>query len=133
MDWKFVEDRELEGASLRKLKRRFREWVAGEVPEVDVNRGEDVNLGSRYTFFVRVDEESLRSIFHGCGEPFPYVAIVKGWKDCLPLGEEEEEENEDWMKIPIGNLSPWFWVIMENDENWYYCYRAPSSGMAEWY
>lgn len=127
LDWVFIEDPALEGASLDELKRRFRTWARAESPNWDIDNAPN-GRGSRHTYFIQVDQDALSS-----GE----VNIVRGWQDPLPPEEAFEEtgepvDNEDWMKIQRSMLAPYFYVEMDNDEFWYAHYRPPSHGVRLW-
>lgn len=127
MDWVFVEDREnLDGASREKLKRRFRVWARAENPGWNVDE-EKYGRGSRYTFFIQVDEAALRSIATGDGRP--YVNIVRGWEDAATA---EGADGEDWMKIQTDALNLGFYVELNNDEASYTVYTPPD-GICSWY
>jgi hypothetical protein len=70
MDFIFVEDPTLEGASIEELQRRFQAWARKDIAgrfDVDNVLG---SRSSRYKFFVRVDSEGLRN---------GYVGLVQGW------------------------------------------------------
>ncbi|KAK1768776.1 hypothetical protein QBC33DRAFT_533642 [Phialemonium atrogriseum] len=66
LEWVFVDqDPELEGASLDKLKRRYRAWAREENQNLNYDIDHmpvGVSRGSRYTYFIQVDEEALRSL-----------------------------------------------------------------------
>ncbi|KAK7222366.1 hypothetical protein V2G26_010369 [Clonostachys chloroleuca] len=87
MDWAFVADPELDGASLDKLKR-------------------------------------------SCA----HVNLVRAWADPLPEekatdADGEPVDNENWMKIHLGVVSPHYYVELGDDETCYAYYRAPPDGM----
>jgi len=124
LDWVFVEDLALDGASLAELKHHFHTWARAECPGWDVG-GAGSGRGSRYTYFVRFDADGLLN-----GE----VNLVRGCE-----GEEAAEEmgddgdgNEDWMRIRESMLAPGFYVEMDNDESWYAHHRPPRQGVVKW-
>ncbi|KAK7911492.1 hypothetical protein PG985_013973 [Apiospora marii] len=147
LDWRFVEDRALEGASREELKRRWREWAREEKPG---DENEDDDLGSRHTYFVQVDEEALRSMISEPGDPdsptarfggfLPgdHVKLVAGWVDGIPPGEEvneygDVEDAEDWMKMRPYMVAPYFYVELEADEEaWRAHYAPPPNGVSSW-
>lgn len=105
-----------------------------------------VGRGSRYTYFIRVDEEALRSLLvdGGAGNPTArvsleggYVSIVRDWQGSLPTTDEatdqfseDEVDNEDWMKIKASLLvTPELYVDLDNEEAWYARYSPPPHGM----
>ncbi|KAI1129156.1 hypothetical protein F5Y10DRAFT_239012 [Nemania abortiva] len=133
MDWVFVDDCEsLEDASREELKRLFKDWARAENPDRNIDEGK-YGRGSRYAFFIQVDEPALLSITTGSdtypvGEGSnggPYVKIVQAWVDDVAAGGSEE--NEDWMKIRIGTLHLDFYVELDNNEAWYTFYTSPDS------
>ncbi|CAG9976196.1 unnamed protein product [Clonostachys byssicola] len=138
MEWLFVEDPELDGASLDELKRRFRAWARADAPydllETEINRP------GRYDLFVQADEEALRcfvpdpgsynAAFNSCA----HVNLVRAWADPLPEEEATDEDgepydSEDWMKIHLGVVSPHYYVYLGGDDSWYAYYRAPPDGL----
>ncbi|KAI6777841.1 uncharacterized protein J7T54_000550 [Emericellopsis cladophorae] len=89
MDFVFVEDPALEGASVGSLQRRFRAWVREEnmVPYfIDEEKNERVYepRGARHEFFIVVDDTAL----HGS-----HVSLVCGFP------EDSEEEGREHDKI----------------------------------
>ncbi|ETS86334.1 hypothetical protein PFICI_00162 [Pestalotiopsis fici W106-1] len=146
LDWPIIEDPELEGASHEALRRRWREWVRKEKPNVNT---EDYawDRSSRHTYFIQVDDEGLRSVLydpHDPGDPnnqmrlnSGYVSLVKGWKN--PLSPEEAtnefgdiEDNEDWMHICADMVAPYFYVEVDDPESWYTFYSPPPGGVCIW-
>ncbi|KAL7919625.1 hypothetical protein ACQKWADRAFT_329436 [Trichoderma austrokoningii] len=137
LDWVWVEGPELEGAPLNELKRKFREWVRTDIQ--DLNFVYDAytapcSLGSRYSYFIHVDEESLLSCLCEAGVDLHggHVNIVRGWADSLAPEEATDEFGgelyaEDWMKIQASMINPSFYVELHNDESWYVYYRSPPS------
>ncbi|KAI0105107.1 hypothetical protein GGR51DRAFT_520916 [Nemania sp. FL0031] len=133
MDWVFVEDRDtLENASRDELKRRFKDWARAENSGWDIDK-EKYSYGSRYGFFIQVDEPALLSIATGsdaypAGEGSnggPYVKLVRAYDDAAAT--ESLEDGEDWMKIHIGTLHLDFYVELDNNEAWYTFYTSPNS------
>ncbi|CAH0058194.1 unnamed protein product [Clonostachys solani] len=122
VDWVFVADLELEGASLDELKRRFRACARVDAP-CDLDTYEPgTSRGSRYDFFVQA-------------EPMPLCsAALMAWVDQLPEekamdADGEPVDNEDWMKIQLGVVSPHYYVELGDDETWYAYYRPPPNGI----
>lgn len=132
LNWVWVEDAELEGASLDELKRRFRAWVRTDTQsssyDIGVKPFENV---SRYTYFIQIDEDSLVSCLRECGVDLfgGHVNIVRGWAGSLP-GEETDEWNqafiteEDWMRIQASMIEPEFYTELYED-TWYIFYKEP--------
>ncbi|KAI0163731.1 hypothetical protein BJ166DRAFT_592522 [Pestalotiopsis sp. NC0098] len=146
LDWPIVEDPALEGAPLEVLKSRWRQWVLEEKPDVDT---EDfaMDRSSRYTYFIRVDEDCLRSMLHDYHDPANpnnrmalrggWVGIVKGWKDPLPPEEATYEDgevvdNEDWMHMHASMVAPYFYAELDHPESWYCHYSEPPNGLCIW-
>ncbi|KAJ4863326.1 hypothetical protein T069G_04280 [Trichoderma breve] len=135
LDWVFVEDPELEGASLDELKRRFREWARFEVQgryDIDTT---SYNRGSRYGYFIQVDEAALLSLVDGLS--YGHVNIVRGWVDSLPPEEATDEfgdaiDIEDWMKIRASMVAPYFYIDLDGEEDWYAHYTPPPHGLCIW-
>jgi len=135
LEWVFIEDPKLKGASLEELKQRFRSWVRAECGETAIDI--DTNgapLGSRYTYFIEVDEESLLSMMDPSGLHKGHVKIIRGWHDPKPIppGEDAADEfenpmfeDEDVMKIRTKLLCPEFYDELENEEMWWLWYSAP--------
>lgn len=76
MDFVFVEDPALEGASVQKLQRCFPDWA-----RADNMANAQGSRSSRYEFFVKVDSEGLWG---------GYVGPVQGWPG--------EPGSKDWIK-----------------------------------
>ncbi|UKZ90851.1 uncharacterized protein TrAFT101_005849 [Trichoderma asperellum] len=131
LDWAWVEDHELEGASLSELKRRFRAWVRADTQDspCDIGATPYENI-SRYTYFIQVDEESLVSCLREAGVDLHggHVNIVRGWAGSLPeeeMGESSEGlVTEDWMKIQASMVEPIFYAELY-DDTWYTIYSPP--------
>lgn len=137
LDWAWIEDPELEGASLDELKRRFRAWVRTDKKDssfvYDVHTA-TYSLGSRYSYFIQVDEESLLSCLREAGVDLNrgHVNIVRGWVDSLAPEEATDEfgnvlDVEDWMKIQASMVDSGFYVELDDNESWYAYYMSPPS------
>ncbi|KAK4444617.1 hypothetical protein QBC34DRAFT_442414 [Podospora aff. communis PSN243] len=135
LDWVFIEDPALEGASLDELKRRFREFVRSE--------GGEGGGSSRWRYFVVVDERALWSMM-GAEDLFKgWVVIVRGWVEgggfgsvegeVDEFGERVEGDREDWMRVRVGMLSVEFYNELEDGEGWWRFYRAPPEVVTVWY
>lgn len=88
MDFVFVDDLALEGASVGDLQRRFRAWVEEEnmVP-FEVNSGGErshVPRGARHEFFIKVDDVGVHA---------PYASLVRGFP------EDPAEEGREHVKV----------------------------------
>ena len=140
LDWVFVEDPELEHASLDELKGRFKAWARAENPNYDINNAPGVR-GSRYTYFIQVDEAALRSSPNvtDATRNRGHVNIVRAWQDSLPPDEATTDEfgeavdNEDWMKIKARMLDADFYMELDDDEAWYRLYSPPPHNICTWY
>ncbi len=113
MDFVFVEDATLEGASVEELQRRFQTWARADKPVFDMDDAQIMTRGARHEFFLMVDGEGLWS---------GYVGLVQGWPLCP--GEE------DWMKIRAGSVGPELYCELGNPEVWYAYYIPPESGIS---
>ncbi len=143
LEWTFVSDpTTLDGASRDQLRRRFRAWAADakrtEQPRA-ADHDKDWNglRSQRYTYFVQVDEEALRSVVDA--DPSDHSDV--GWVNLVRADEEmdfgrrpkEEEdveeaeaEDEGWMMIAAHMLGPDFYdAIGQMPEGWYGFYSAP--------
>ena len=138
LDLVFVEDAALEGASLDELRRRFREWARRENPHYDID--DDSNLasrGSRFEFFIQVDEGALRSVLDRANNRVDlktgYVNMAQAWRDSLPPREAIDEfgeavDNEDWMRVlPRIIVEAEFYSDMGDADHhsWYLNHRPP--------
>ncbi|KAF9881466.1 hypothetical protein CkaCkLH20_00612 [Colletotrichum karsti] len=113
MDFVFVEDPLLEGASVHELRRRFQTWAReNNTTSIDMEDEKQGSRGSRYEFFLRVDGEGL---WNG------YVGLVRGWP-CSP-------GSEDWMKIRAGAVAPALYIMLDDPEVWYAYYTPPEIGV----
>ncbi|CCF36848.1 hypothetical protein CH063_01579 [Colletotrichum higginsianum] len=108
MDFFFVEDIALEGASVEDLQRRFRAWVEGEdmVP-FEMSDGNDkvyVPRGARHEFFIKVNDVGLRASYVSLVRGFPEVPTeegrehVKVWHHAIgaELYDELGDPNAAW-------------------------------------
>jgi hypothetical protein len=137
MDWVVIEDPSLEGASLDELRRRFREWArAGNEGhsnfDVD-NPGEGACRGSRYTYFIQVDEGIANgqvNIVRAWPYPSPPEDMEEAEADHQP-GKADDMDEEGWMKMRADMVDPYFYVELDNDENWY-AYYTPPPGVCKW-
>jgi hypothetical protein len=135
LDWAWVEDHKLEDAPLSELKRRFRTWVRTDMQDSNVvydTCTATYSLGSRYSYFIQVDEESLTSCFReSCVDlDGGHVNIVRGWVDPLVPEEaacesDDTLDTEDWMKIRANMMDPQFYIELDNNESWYAHYSPP--------
>lgn len=96
LEWTWVEDSTLEGASPAALRERFRAWAA---KEVDRQPGDYISEAiPRLNFFIVVDDESLRSLNKPdlLARPWPRNAFVKFvdayWEPSSPDHTELEDE-----------------------------------------
>jgi hypothetical protein len=113
MDFVFVEDPALEGASTEELQRRFQAWArADNTASFDMDNPEG-SRGARYEFFLKVDGEGLWG---------GYVGLVQGW----PLSPGEE----DWMKIRASTVGPELYYELGNPEVYYAYYTPPEFGVS---
>lgn len=112
MDFVFVEDPALEGASVEELQRRFQAWACGDNTARFDMESPQGSRGSRYEFFLRVDGEGL---WNG------YVGLVQGWPNF--------PGSEDWMKVRAGAVAPELYVQLDDPEVWYAYYTPPENGV----
>ena len=113
MDFVFIEDPALEGASVEELRCRFQAWARDDnTTGFDMDDNTQGSRGSRYEFFLKVDGEGL---WNG------YVGLVRAWPDS--------PGSEDWMKIRAGAVAPALYVQLDNPEVWYAYYTPPERGM----
>lgn len=114
MDFIFVEDPALEGASVTELQRRFQAWARADnqTPGFDMDECTgSTTRGSRYEFFLRVDGESLWG---------GYIGLVRGWP-CDP-------GSEDWMKIRVSSVGTELYEQLDNADVWY---TPPEFGVSD--
>ncbi|PMD14972.1 hypothetical protein NA56DRAFT_650547 [Hyaloscypha hepaticicola] len=159
LEWTFVEDCDtLDGASKDHLRSRFKQW-APEALKIEQPRVDDHRFGTfgipRYTYFVDVDEEALKSVVYDAPQPpevdlegVGYVNFVDAdWKPMTQIiselvstddGEEEvhepiegcTEENVGWMKIPARFVRSHFYqAMMGYPDIWYVFYQRPPEVM----
>ncbi|KAL7949332.1 hypothetical protein V8C42DRAFT_310617 [Trichoderma barbatum] len=132
LDWVFVEDPELEGASLDELKHKFRAWVRSEAQgkynKHYVSKSSPFRV-ARHKYFIQADEDALRSLLRG--PSYGYVNMVRGWEDPLPPEEATDQfgdaiDIEDWMRIQADMIEHDFYYEMEGgEEYWYLHYQQP--------
>jgi hypothetical protein len=109
LEWTFVEDATLDGASKSQLRERFNHWAAQafitEQPraQADAQQDPDPTFGiPRYNYFIHVDEEALQSVLAApVRDPYGkgFVNFVDSrWK---PMGSERYGEVEDEEKLDL--------------------------------
>ncbi|KAI6779198.1 uncharacterized protein J7T54_000344 [Emericellopsis cladophorae] len=120
MDFIFVEDPTLDGASNNQLRSRFQLWARENCADT-FHKGIDTTRGSRYEFFVKVDDELLRE---------GNVGLVQGWPLEAEEGDTEEEEDdpEDWFKMRDDAIKPHLYDSLHDPEHFYILYRRPENG-----
>lgn len=155
LEWTFVSDRaSLDGASRDQLRVHFRAWAVeaekAEQPRAAVDDGGDSTTKSqRYTYFIEVDEEALRSVADAdLDDPLDegWVNIVRcGACDLGPEARERERERENipvedvegdgdegWMTIASHMVGPDFYnAIGHLPQDWYTFYTPPP-GLVYW-
>ncbi|KAF1735101.1 hypothetical protein CRV24_004020 [Beauveria bassiana] len=137
VDWRFVSDPALQGASKEALRERFRAWVAEDRSDPPARPG---YMSSRHSYFVQVDEASLRSVVNDddpdawksgwvnlvrCVQGLDYNLSPKGKaaqdmyrKELEEVGEEYDPE--DWIMLAASSLTPSFYGSLDSmPENWY--------------
>jgi hypothetical protein len=156
LEWTFVEDRHsLDGVSRDQLRARFKAWKAKafavEQPRVKDQLNPDFGI-PRYTYFIQVDEEALRSVIDEVSEPNPtpwydcegHVNLVYAdWKpmsewrsECgVETGAEDDDEEHEpidgcceedvgWMKITAQMVDVEFYEAMGGPPDiWYVFYQ----------
>jgi hypothetical protein len=139
LEWTFVSDpTTLDGASRDQLRHRFRAWAA-EAERTEQPRATDHPKNwnglrsQRYTYFVQVDEEALRSVV----DADPSDAWDVGWVNLVRAEEEpdlgrdvkedvKEVDDEGWMMISAQMVGPDFYdAIGQMPDNWYAFYSPP--------
>ncbi|KAM3534804.1 hypothetical protein MY4038_001885 [Beauveria bassiana] len=143
VDWRFVSDPALQGASKEALRERFRAWVAEDRSDPPARPG---YMSSRHSHFVQVDEASLRSVVNDddpdawnsgwvslvrCVEGLDYNLSPKG-RAAQDMYRKELEEvgegyiPEDWIMLAASSLTPSFYGSLNSmSENWYMYYSQP--------
>lgn len=107
LEWTFIEDRALlEGASKDKLRLHFRSWaeraITIENPRFDRARPfSDFNL-ARYSYFIEVDEEALRSI----GNFGSSVNFIRANWEPDPDSEDDYEPVQGCKEEDVG------WILL---------------------
>jgi hypothetical protein len=156
LEWTFVEDRAtLDRASIDQLRSRFKQWAPGALI-TEQPRVKDHRYGTygnpRYTFFVHVDEDALKSVVYEAPQPpeldldgVGYVNFVNaGWRplselttivgDISGVGGDEvhesidgcTEENVGWMMIASHMVGAHYYeAMMGNPDSWYLFYKRP--------
>ncbi|OAA52857.1 Twin arginine translocation protein [Cordyceps fumosorosea ARSEF 2679] len=145
VDWKFVSDRALRGASRDALRERFRAWVAGDTSPGPPPAGSSAK-SARHSYFVQVDEASLRSVFDGDDTDawssgwVNLVRCVQGLdydKDPRRAAQEEEYRREmehegeeydpeDWIMLSAEDLGPSFYgTLGSRNETWHVFHSKP--------
>ncbi|KAH7358996.1 hypothetical protein B0T11DRAFT_330726 [Plectosphaerella cucumerina] len=107
MEFIFIEDPSLEGASTEQLQHRFQAWAEAH-PDYVYYEGSR-SRATRFNFFLKADAELMRR-----GD----VGLVQGW----PI----EPGEEDWIRIDDGDVSTDLYVELGNPEMWYIYYTEPS-------
>ena len=141
LEWTFVSDpTTLDGASRDQLRRRFRAWAA-EAERTEQPRAADHEKNGnglrsqRYTYFVQVDEEALRSVV----DANPSDRWDVGWVNLVRADEEQDfgrdakeedveeaDDDQGWMMISAHMVGPDFYdAIGQMPENWYAFYSPP--------
>ncbi|KAM3497119.1 hypothetical protein MY10362_009517 [Beauveria mimosiformis] len=143
VDWRFVSDPALQGASKEALRERFRAWVAKDRSDPPARPG---YMSSRHSHFVQVDEASLRSVVNDddpdvwksgwvnlvrCVEGLDYNPSLE-WEAAQGKYRKELDENgeeyipEDWIMLAASSLTPSFYGSLNTmSENWYMYYSQP--------
>lgn len=151
LEWTFVSDpATLNGATREQLRRRFRAWAAEAIwteqpratPESEARL---YNIPTpRYSVFIQVDEESLRSVI----EADPKETLDVGWVNLVRADDDvnnliddpeiddreiDDREIDDpvigdmsWMRISINMLEPGGYEVLAGDEDsWHLYYVSP--------
>lgn len=108
MEFIFIEDPSLEGASIEELQHRFQAWAEAH-PDYVYYEGRSRSRATRFNFFLKADAELMRR-----GD----LGLVQGW----PYAPGEE----DWIRIDDGDVSTHLYVELDNTEMWYIYYTEPS-------
>lgn len=124
MDFVFIEDPALEGASVPQLQRRFQAWVEAsdgyKYPE-----NAPTYRGSRYDFFIAVDANAFRN---------QELMLVRGWTTEEVLDEcdaDDECETEDWVRLMAdSSITTELYEELNNPEFWSTIYSSPEAGCA---
>lgn len=155
LDWVFVSDKALDGASRDTLREHFLAWVAEAKTRESLGPPSPLVAkmeleAVRYMYFIQVDEESLRSVVdnpNGRG----HVNLVRCWKgwdfDLIPAvkldhkeflkdpanyGQDLDDYLQNWFRLDTSSIDPdTYATLLANDEFWYMVYRgrvlAPST------
>ena len=117
VDWRFVSDPTLEGASHDELRGRFRAW-RDAVYLTETRRPppqEDDDRTQRYMYFVEVDEPALESVARG-GGGLTVVNLVRV-DHGVPYAAEAEDEDV-WPVLARTAVSPEFWIDVLDSVEW---------------
>ncbi|KAI6777884.1 uncharacterized protein J7T54_000022 [Emericellopsis cladophorae] len=120
MDFIFVEDPALEGATNDELRARFQAWVPQDCPpwRPETWRWEN----SRHDFFLKVDGDLLHE---------GNVGLIQGWileprpEDCR---DEDDMDPEDWFKVRIDDVGIHLYDELDTTENYYHVRSPPETG-----
>ena len=113
MDFVFVQDPALEGASVEELRSRFQAWARDDnTAGFDMDDDTQGSRGSRYEFFLKVDGEGL---WNG------YVGLARAWPGS--------PGTKDWMKVRPSAVAPALYVKLDDPEVWYAYYTPPERGV----
>jgi hypothetical protein len=146
LEWTWVEDSTLDGASPAKLREKCRAWVAKEVDRQPGDYTPEVI--PRSNFFIVVDDEALRSLVEpvDLSLPWPRNAFVKfvnaNWEPSSPDDAEQEdgfsgpetfdpidgctEKDVSWMRIAPLMVNTDFYDDWCGDSNlWTVFYKRP--------
>jgi hypothetical protein len=151
-DWIFVSDKAtLDGAHKQELRYRFREWRDTAVQVGNPRRDSgDKELSQRYTFFIRVDEASLKSVLKGldAGD-----TIWTGWVHLIRCndrcdferprdhkGEDldwnasgnPDQEDDGWTMIASDMIGIYLYAHMDLDAGIWKAFYAPPPDVVMW-
>jgi len=121
MDFIFVEDPALQGATNDELRARFQAWVPQDCPP-PTRPGAWRCENSRHDYFLKVDGDLLHE---------GNVGLTRGWLveplpgDCI---DEEDTDPEDWFKVRIDNVGLSLYAELDNPENYYHLHWPPETG-----
>ncbi|KAG9253096.1 uncharacterized protein F5Z01DRAFT_675491 [Emericellopsis atlantica] len=119
MDFIFVEDPALEGATNDQLRARFQTWAHANCAET-YHKGIDTTRGSRYEYFLKVDGDLLREGNVGLVQGWPLEPYYEGHPE-----EEEEMDPEDWFKVRDDEITTNLYDSLHDHEHYYILYRSP--------
>ena len=124
MDFVFVEDPALEGASIDELQLRFQAWVRENASSSELEAGW---YPPRYNFFLRVDGKGLLD---------ENVGLVHGWPlphDAEIDDDPESLEREDWIKVNTWDIETYLYSALANDDMFYASYKPPKNGPVDYW